>query len=77
MIVGSSGGQTDAVIPDKTGIVVDAEDYRNIANAISYLIERKDIANQIGKAGRQHVVRKFSWDNIAERTTNLLSGVIK
>ncbi len=75
VIVDSKGGQVDAGISDETGIVVNSEDENNIAKAISYLIERKDIADRMGKAGRQHVVEKFSWNRIAKRTTNLLSSL--
>lgn len=75
VIIGSKGGQGDTVIPDKTGIIVDAEDYNNIAKAITYLIDRRDIGNRMGKAGRRHVVENFSWDKIAERAANLLSEV--
>lgn len=77
VIVGSKGGQGDAVIPDKTGIVVDASDENNIAKAISHLISNKDIAHRIGMSGRQHVVDNFSWNKIAERTTNLFLDMIK
>lgn len=77
VIVGSKGGQTDAVIPGETSLVVNAEDENNIVNAIAYLIENKEITNRMGKAGRQHAVENFSWDKIAERTTNSLSNIIK
>jgi len=76
VVVGSKGGQVDAMLSDKTGIVVDAEDENNIANAISYLIERKDIANQMGKAGRQRVMGKFSWERIAEKAEIILEALI-
>ncbi len=76
IIVGSKGGQSDAVIPDVTGLIVDAEDENNIANAIAYLIRRKDIADQMGNAGRAHAVENFSWSKIAQRAATLLSEVM-
>ncbi len=77
VIVGSQGGQGDAVIPDKTGLVVDAEDENSIAKALSYLIEKEEFADRMGKAGRKHAVENFSWDKIAELAGNMLSCVIK
>jgi len=75
VIVGSEGGQSESVIPDKTGIIVDAEDHSNIAKAIAYLIDREDVRDQMSNAGRAYAVEKFSWIKIAQRAATLLSKV--
>jgi len=77
IIVGSKGGQSDAVIHGVTGLIVDAEDENNIADAIAYFIRRKDIAERMGKAGRRFVEERFSWDKIAERAEKLLREITK
>jgi len=56
----------DIVHHNKTGIIVKPEDPVALATAIQKLLSDKKLAENIGKAGRQHVLQ-YDWNNIASR----------
>lgn len=76
VIVGKQGGQGDAVVFGKTGVTVDADDEKDIARAIAFLIENKDAARRMGEAGRQHVLANFTWEHVTDRAEEIFYGVI-
>ena len=50
-------GITENVIDGKTGFLVSEYDYETMAEKIIYLIQHPDIAEQMGKAGREHILQ--------------------
>ena len=48
----------------------------NFAEKINRLLADEDLANAMGKAGRQRVLEKFSWESIAKTTFNYYEEVI-
>lgn len=50
-------GITENVIDGKTGFLVPEYDYETMAEKIIYLIQHPDIAEQMGKAGREHILQ--------------------
>jgi glycosyltransferase involved in cell wall biosynthesis len=50
-------GITENVIDGKTGFLVQEYDYETMAEKIIYLIQHPDIAEQMGKAGREHIMK--------------------
>lgn len=49
-------GITENIINGETGFLVQEYDYETMAEKIIYLIENPDIAEQMGKAGRKHIL---------------------
>src|SRR5881409_764549 len=65
------GGIKEVVVDRKTGLLVPPGDPVRLGKAIATLIEDPKLAARMGKAGRRHVLRQFTWDRIAARTLEL------
>lgn len=65
------GGIKEVVVDGETGLLVPPSDPAKLGQAITQVIEDPKAAVRMGKAGRQHVLRNFTWDRIAERTLEL------
>jgi phosphatidylinositol alpha-1,6-mannosyltransferase len=72
VVAGDSGGAPDAVIEGETGYVVDGRDVAAIADRLVTLLQDRDLAARMGKAGRTWVERNWQWDTQADRLAELL-----
>ena len=72
VIVGNSGGAPDAVISDKTGLIVDGTSPDQIANSIKSLLQQPELAKRYGAAGREWVVNEWRWEIWSKRFNSLL-----
>lgn len=71
-VIGAAVGGIPEVIRDgQTGLLVPFGDVAALAAAIRRLIEAPDRARQLGQAGRELVLREYTW----ERTTDALTRV--
>lgn len=59
------GGMVNIVDEGVTGLLVDCGSEEKLAGAIRYLIENPDLRNRMGKAGRERVMNKFSWERVS------------
>ena len=62
VVAGNSGGASDAVIEGKTGFVVNGNKIDSIANAAITLLTNPELAIAMGAAGRDWIVKEWSWD---------------
>jgi len=62
VIVGKSGGAPDAVIENKTGLIVDGSKPSEIATAICQLLGNPGLAEEMGRNGRNWVVENWRWE---------------
>jgi glycosyltransferase involved in cell wall biosynthesis len=44
------------------GLTIDPKNPSEIANAIQYLLENDEIAEQMGKNGRKAILEKYNWE---------------
>lgn len=58
-VTGRSGGTPEAVVDGVTGFVVDARARDRLTAAIVRLLEDRDLARRMGRAGRRHVSDEF------------------
>lgn len=58
-VTGRSGGTPEAVVDGVTGLVIDARDRERLTGAIVRLLEDRDLARRMGRAGRRHVSEEF------------------
>ena len=72
VVAGDSGGAPDAVQDGTTGYVVDGRSTDDIAAKVSTLLLDKELAAQMGMAGRRWVEREWRWDDLAKRLEGLL-----
>lgn len=70
-------GQARAILEEaRAGIFVEPENAAALAIAIRYLAANREAAHELGRNGREHVVRKFSRDYTADRYMRLLEEVL-
>lgn len=70
-------GCKDAIIKNKTGILVPARDPIKLADAIEWLIENPDIRISMGKRGRQLAQREFRIEKIVQAHMNIYKNLLK
>ena len=90
-VVGSAvGGIPEIIQEGKTGYLIELESVsrtdfnpknpeafqKNFAEKVNLLLDDENLATQMGKAGRQRVLEKFSWESIAKTTFNYYQEVI-
>jgi phosphatidylinositol alpha-1,6-mannosyltransferase len=73
VIAGRSGGAPDAVLAGQTGAVVDGTDVAAVADELVRLLTDRDLARQLGAAGRAWVESEWSWDAAAAALRSMLS----
>jgi glycosyltransferase involved in cell wall biosynthesis len=49
--------------------------YGEFASAVRLLIERQDLADRIGAAGRRYVESEYAWDVVEDRTNRFLAEI--
>ncbi len=58
------GGNLDVIRDGETGVLVDVGDVSALSGAIHRMIENVPLRSELGQAGRDHVIRKFSLDRM-------------
>ncbi|WP_435208280.1 glycosyltransferase family 4 protein [Micromonospora sp. bgisy143] len=74
VVAGDSGGAPDAVREGETGYVVRGRDVAQLADRVARLLADRDLARQLGAAGRAWVEREWRWEAQAQRMAALLAG---
>jgi glycosyltransferase involved in cell wall biosynthesis len=62
---------------EKTGLLVQERDPKELARAISLLLDRPDLREQYGRAGQERVRRELNWDQVAQRFVEMYEGAIR
>ena len=71
-IAGKAGGAGEAVLDQKTGVLVDPEDIDGIALAINWLLEDKSYAIQLGEQGKSRVMTELTWEEQLKKLKSVL-----
>lgn len=82
VVVGASGlsGFKDQVVPsgeEQTGVHVDGRSPSDIAWGIKALLKEPDRAREMGKRGRQRVLKYFTWERSARATLEVYQEAIE
>jgi glycosyltransferase involved in cell wall biosynthesis len=64
----NEGGARETIIDGVTGFLVDSE--LGMADKMQFVSENTDWAREMGEAGNEHILSKFSWDAFFERLDN-------
>ncbi len=67
----ATGGLTEVVIHNETGIIIPSKNSKAIADAINILYKDKNLRNRIASKGRDHALKNFTFEKMIE-TTNLV-----
>jgi phosphatidylinositol alpha-1,6-mannosyltransferase len=73
VVTGSSGGTSEAIGPDETGVVVPCETVEPLVDAVCELLEHPDRAARMGARGRDRAVTQFDW-RVLSRQAQALFG---
>jgi len=73
VLAGNSGGAPDAVVQNKTGLVVDGTDQKQIATAAIELLTNVESSQKMGIAGRQWIIDNWRWEIWSKDFENLLN----
>lgn len=65
----------DVVSDGITGILCNQKDSADLANKIITMLNDPTLRQAIGRAGRQHVLKRFDWNIIAERYIRLIDDI--
>ncbi len=71
VVVSDVGGLSEVVLQEQTGLVVPKDDPNAAADALVKLILSPALRDQLGRAGRAHVVGNYSW----EASLHIMLGV--
>ena len=77
MVGTSVGGISDVLVHDVTGLTVEPDQPEALAEAIERLLSDEALRCRLGAAARQHVLRQFSWSQVAERFSSVFSDVLE
>jgi glycosyltransferase involved in cell wall biosynthesis len=70
------GGLAETVVDGKTGILVPPADSGAVADAVAALLSDPARAVALGRAGRERVLARFTWDRIAETLAGYYTEVL-
>ena len=76
VIATNVGGIPMQVIHNKTGMLVELNNIKQLKNAILKLAKDKQLREKMGSAGRKRVEKEFSWDKSAEKLEKLYKRYI-
>ena len=74
VVAGRVGGALDAVVDGETGLLVDPESPEAIAGALIELLQDRERASRMGRAGWEHA-RSLSWTRAAAGVEAVLAEV--
>lgn len=70
-------GILEAVVPGETGFLVDEHDWRTMATHMVGMVEDKELAAQLGKAGRRRAEKAFGMDESISKLAEILAEAAK
>jgi phosphatidylinositol alpha-1,6-mannosyltransferase len=73
VIAGRSGGVTDAVLDDRTGLLVNPEKTGEIAQAIIKLAQYQGLRQRLGDQARQRALTDFNWQKLAKKVQAIIN----
>ena len=65
-VVARRGGMPEVVVDGETGIIVEATDVDDLADALMRFCDNEPIRRSMGQAAHQRVVDHFTWERIAD-----------
>lgn len=75
VLTGDSGGAPEALVPGRSGEIVDGRDVGAVAAAISELLADPAALRAMGAEGRAFVERAYAWDAIGARFREVIRNL--
>ena len=70
-------GCRDAIIPDKTGLLIQPRNVNSLISAIEKLVFNDNLCRSMGKEGRKFAKKNFSIDDIISSHLNVYNLLLK
>ena len=77
VIAGDFAFTRAVVLDEKTGLLVRGDDPVQWAEALGRIYENTRLRRTLGMAGREHVIKSFTWDQTADRIMTGFERVLK
>jgi glycosyltransferase involved in cell wall biosynthesis len=71
VIATSVGGNPEAIINNKTGILIRSGDTENLVAGCMQLIQNPEFSREMGRSAREHVLQHFSLKTMVRKTREL------
>ena len=75
-VVSTTAGALAEVVDEGSGILVPPGDHMSIAEAVRRLLSDDDLRRRMGAAGRDRVLKMFSWEEAARKTLDVYREVM-
>ena len=69
------GGTSEQIVPERTGLLVSDREPATLADAIVRILTDRALAEQLGRAGREHARRSFSLNTMVARYEALFASL--
>jgi len=76
VVAGRSGGAPEAIVDERTGLLVEGREPKAVALAIARLLREPERATGMGAAGRARVEAEFTWERSAATLAHVLRRAI-
>jgi glycosyltransferase involved in cell wall biosynthesis len=76
LVVTDVGGNSEAVVHNKTGLVVPPQNVDRLADAISLLLANKNLAKSMSEAGKLRAKELFSQDTMINKIENIYTSAL-
>jgi phosphatidylinositol alpha-1,6-mannosyltransferase len=76
VVAGNIGGAVDAVVDGETGLLVDANDPVDVADAVTRLLLDQELSRRLGERGAARA-QEFAWPIISHRVEELLLSLTR
>src|SRR5690606_791417 len=79
IVASAVGGNVEAVVDGRTGVLFDLEEPGGLQEALGRLIRDRELAARLGRAARQEALATYAWQNCIaahERLYASLAGEI-
>lgn len=74
VIGGNSGGAKEAILDNQTGLLVEPNNQQDLIEKITLLLEDTVLAEKLGWAGKNRVLKEFIWKNQADKLINQIKN---
>ena len=76
IVTSNAGGMSEVVLNNKTGFVLEQGDYKAWIEKLTLLLNDKNLAEQMGNAGREFIIEKFNWEVVAKRFVDIATDYL-
>lgn len=69
-------GCRDAIIPDKTGLLVPVKNAEKLADTLQWLIQNPSVRSKMGKNGRELAEKEYAIEKIVQHHLNIYEELL-